>query len=179
MNWILYFIFFVILITKDVLLFNEEFLILFCFTTFCILIYNNLREDANSYFLTLNSNTSSKFLKFYEKIIVLIQNEIFYKNKKFNVSNNVLNLKRYYSNFNNKLLNSILNHQIKEKQIKFEHKLNFISSLEKQFQKLIILIVLIKIKKLIVLSIFLQKKIKINSFNCTNKINLLEYIKKI
>lgn len=179
MNWLLYFIFFVILISNDILLFNEEFLILLCFIIFCILIYNNLKKNIYDYFEASNNHIKKKYWKFYDKILTSFQNEIFYKKKIFNFSNNISNLKRYYLNLNIKFLNNILDYQIKEKQIIFKHKLNFALSLEQQFQKLIISIVLIKIKKLLILTLFLKKTITINNLKCINRIILLEYIKKI
>lgn len=179
MNLLLYFIFAIILVSSDFLLFTEESLILLCFIVFCTLSYNNLNNSINNYFNNINLKTIKKIDDFYNLIIDFFNKEISYKKKEKDVLNQFLKLKNYYLNLNNEFSNKILKYQNNKKISVLNDKLIFTLNLEKQYQKLIINIMLLKIKKLITLNLFYKNNIKIKDFFCVSKINLLEYLKKI
>lgn len=179
MNWFLYFIFIVVLISSNILLFNEEFLILLCFIAFSVLCYNNLEIIFQSYFEEFNKRLNKQFFQFYNGISSILKSEIYYQKQKINIVSKFFKLKNYYSRLNQKLLIKVLNYQKKIKNQFLNQKIVFISNLEQQFQKLIISLILIKIKKLITLTFFYQKTIKITNLRCIDKLILLEYLKKI
>lgn len=179
MNFIVFFIFLVILISTDLLLFNEEFLILICFIIFCFLFYNNLNITIWKYFQTNFFKIEKNIIDSYNKSISLLKKEKNWLKKKKNIITYYLILKDYYLKLNNKMYNKIPNLQNTKTNIIIKNKLHFVNNLESQLQKLICLIILKKIVKIIQLVVFCKNTIKINYFDCINKILLLEYLKKI
>nr|YP_009295173.1 ATP synthase B chain precursor [Dasya binghamiae]AOH77185.1 ATP synthase B chain precursor [Dasya binghamiae] len=179
MNFLIFIIISIILISQDFLLFNEEFLILLCFIGFCWVFLDNVGSSVDSSFKEKSDKIQTDILVSYDNILQVFKKKINLNSKKIKLYTFFLKIKNYYLNFNLFIIKNLNNFQTTKKQIIFKNKLLFVYNLEQQFFKLITLLILTKIKKLVFLNIFYKSNIKISNFICTNKICLREYLKTI
>lgn len=169
----------ILFISTDIILFNEETLILVCFGSFFLLISNNFKNLIYNYFNEqvlkiekLIFNSVNQFILFFFKI-----NKINKIKKSLRIS--FMGLKKYYLKFNNFVSFKLIDYQKLKKNNIFNNKLIFILQLEQQLLKLLILLFTEKLKKMVTVTNFFEKKLNIKLFSCLNKIRLRECIKNI
>nr|YP_010620033.1 ATP synthase F1 subunit 4 [Symphyocladia marchantioides]WAX04046.1 ATP synthase F1 subunit 4 [Symphyocladia marchantioides] len=172
-------ILFVFIITNKLFLFNEEFLILLSFISFCFVIYEQLGKIFNSRF-------ESKIVSFKNSFLLSIDSisEKLNVKKKLNVtiieSNKSFNLlKNYYLNFSTKFLNEFIIYLNNKEKINFSNKLICLHRLETEYFKLIVLLLFKKIKIINLLTNFFGNNLQLKRFQTLNLINKLIIIKKI
>lgn len=166
-------------ISIDIILFNEETLIFICFSSFFLIISNKFNfliyHNFNDQVLKIEKlifDSMNQFILFFLKI------NNWNKNKKL-LKISFINLKKYYLKFNNFISLKLYNYQKFKKNNIFINKLIFILQLEQQITKLLILLFVVKLKKIITLINFFEKKLYSKQFNCLSKIRLRECIKNI
>nr|YP_011017733.1 ATP synthase F0 subunit b [Heterosiphonia pulchra]WQF69556.1 ATP synthase F0 subunit b [Heterosiphonia pulchra] len=166
----------IILISQNFILFNEEFLIFVCFICFCFICLENMGNNVFNYFKFQALSIESVIVNSYKQLLFISNKQIKFNKKIINITSYFKNFKEYYIKFNFNIINNLKNLQLAKKHKLFKEKLHFSLTLEAQFSKLIILLLVSKIKKIILLHIFFNNCIKLKNFKCLNKICLLEYI---
>lgn len=179
MNYFIVTLVFIILISQDIFLFNEESLILICFISFCFISVKNLNFFVNSFFQSNSKKIEITFTNSFTPLLVVLIQKIKWlsKLKKLKLYFNFL--KNYYNYFNYEISNKLNNYQNYQIQLKFNSKMNFIVLVEAQFLKLLILLLIQKIQKISTLNQFFNSKLKIKTFQCFHKILLREYFDAI
>nr|YP_010620056.1 ATP synthase F1 subunit 4 [Rhodomelopsis africana]WAX04069.1 ATP synthase F1 subunit 4 [Rhodomelopsis africana] len=172
-------ILFVLIITNKFFLFNEEFLILISFISFCFVIYEQLGSMLN--------------LRFEEKVLIIknslltsinlisnklaeqkqLNNKLVYLETNFNL------LKKYYLQFSTSFMTQFVIYLSVKEKINFLNKLVYLNQLEKAYFKLIVLLLLKKISTINLLLNFYASDLQIKRFKTLNLINNLSLIKKI
>lgn len=174
-----FFLILIILISQDFLLFNEESLILICFIGFCWICLDNLGHSITNYFYIQSTKITNDILLSYNNFLTVLKKQIQLNKKKRNLFTYFLKIKNYSLKFNYYTINKLEQLQINKKQVNFQNKLIFVYNLEKQFLKLITLLIITKIKRLVLLNKFYKNELKIKNFICINKICLYEYFKMV
>lgn len=179
MNYFIFVLILTIIISQDILLFNEETLILFCFIGFCWLFIENIGVSINIYLKNQSIKIQKDIDTSYNNVLNVLKQKIEYNIKIQSLSNYFLRTKKYYYNLNYNILLKLINLQVIKKQIIFQKKIIVAYELEQQLIKLIILLIINKIKTLVLLNIFYKNKLDISNFICINKIILREYFETI
>jgi len=169
----------IVLISQDFVLFNEEFLILICFIGFSFIFAKNMGESISNYFTSQTLKIENNICNSYNQVLSIWKARLQFNYDIIKVLNYFLYLRKYYLNFNLKIANKLQFLQLKKKQVSFKTKLQFSVTLETQFFKLVILLLISKINKLIILNTFYSNLLIINSFKCRKSICLREYIESI
>nr|YP_010199816.1 ATP synthase F0 subunit b [Gracilaria tikvahiae]UAD89824.1 ATP synthase F0 subunit b [Gracilaria tikvahiae] len=168
-----------ILISKNLILLNEETLILLCFVTFCWLSFNKLKDSLDADFETQRKEIETKFLESFEVIVSsLITNLKWQKLFPMLITNFGI-LEKQFTILSSKILEQVPAIQNQELQKTYSKKLSFTKRLEDQTGKVISLVLVKKIEKITFLKYFYLTKIKIATFQCNYKIALREYIETI
>nr|YP_009325905.1 ATP synthase F0 subunit b [Vertebrata lanosa]APC24946.1 ATP synthase F0 subunit b [Vertebrata lanosa] len=180
MNFLLiYLIILIMIISNNFFLFNEEFLILIAFTSFCFIIYNkltpliSLRLENKSFFIEKSFVTSLNLI--HNILIDKKKNNLKFNNLKFIF----ISLKKYYSNFSIKFINEFLKYLKFIEKNNLIIKLNYFTVLEKNYKKFITSLLIEKLNKINNSFNFFNSKIKIKKFQTINAVNRLNLIKKI
>nr|YP_010620125.1 ATP synthase F1 subunit 4 [Melanothamnus gigas]WAX04161.1 ATP synthase F1 subunit 4 [Melanothamnus gigas] len=172
-------VFFVLIITNKFFLFNEEFLILLSFISFCFLVYEKLTSlielrffEKSKFiqlqFLTSLNSISEKLLEKQKITLQFIQLPFTFRA-----------LKKYYLILSFNFLNKILLYLNRKEKNNFLLNLIRFNHLEKEFLKFITLLILKK--SFIINSIikFYGINLTIKRFQTINLINKLNLLKKI
>nr|YP_010199866.1 ATP synthase F0 subunit b [Crassiphycus usneoides]UAD89874.1 ATP synthase F0 subunit b [Crassiphycus usneoides] len=168
-----------ILISRNVILLNEETLILLCFITFCWLGFNRLKDSLDTDFENQKKEIETKFLESFESTTnSLIMNLKWQKLFPVLITNFVM-LEKHFKNLGSKLTKQLPVLQNQGVQKVYLKKLSFTKRLEQQTSKLISLLLIKKLEKVTFLKYFYSTKIKISVFHCNYKIALREYIETI
>nr|YP_009511896.1 ATP synthase F0 subunit b [Gracilariopsis longissima]AXI97823.1 ATP synthase F0 subunit b [Gracilariopsis longissima]UAD89924.1 ATP synthase F0 subunit b [Gracilariopsis longissima] len=168
-----------ILISKNIILLNEETLILLCFTTFCWLGFNQLKDSFSKDFIEQTNKIENDFKDSFNLILTSLNSNLQWQNIFKKLSTNFNSLEVYLKNFNLIITDRLpLIHSQNVQQI-YLKKLLFTQRLEQQTGKIIILLLMKKIEKITTLKYFYSTKIKFPNFECNYKIILREYIEII
>lgn len=179
MNILLYIIVLVILTSKNILLFNEEFLIFLCFCSFCLLGFNNLKSTIYNNIRNQVYLLESKLFMSYDDVLSVLREYITANKKRMYIYMHFNKLKKYYINFNSKSILDLKRFQVNKKKVIYANKLLYVYNLEQQYNKFITLLILTKINKVITTYIFISTELSIKRFLCVNKICFREYLKYI
>jgi hypothetical protein len=179
MNYFITTVITIILISKDILLFNEETLILFCFIGFCLLFIENINSLVTVYFQNQSNTIYNEINLSYKTLLEELKAEFQWVCNKKKLKLYFFKTKQYYFNLNIKVIEKLSTLQIVNKQLKVHQKLIFAQELEQQFKKLIVLLLLVKLKKLIKLNLFYTNIIQISHFKQINKLILREYLENL
>nr|YP_010619964.1 ATP synthase F1 subunit 4 [Xiphosiphonia pinnulata]WAX03977.1 ATP synthase F1 subunit 4 [Xiphosiphonia pinnulata] len=172
-------ILFVFVITNKLFLFNEEFLILLSFASFCFVISEQLGITLNSYFEKKSLVIKDSLLTSINLVFNKLNQKKEINKKIINFKKNINFLKKYYLKFSIKFLTQFIVYlNIKEKN-NFLNKLVYLNQLEKEYFKLIILFLFKKIKMINLLLKFYGNTLQIKRFQTLNLINKLILIRKI
>nr|YP_010199591.1 ATP synthase F0 subunit b [Gracilaria cearensis]UAD89449.1 ATP synthase F0 subunit b [Gracilaria cearensis] len=168
-----------ILISKKLILLNEETLILLCFVIFCWLGFAKLKDSLHADFETQRNEIETKFLESFESIVSsLIVNLKWQKLFPILIANFGI-LEKQFTILGSKMIEQLPLIQNQELQKTYFKKLSFTKRLEEQTSKAISLVLVKKIEKITFLKYFYSTKIKIATFQCNYKIALREYIETI
>lgn len=174
-----YFILSIFIISNKLFLFNEEFLILICFFSFCSLIYFKLKSSIQVWF---NSKIhSNEFL-----ITSSMINTEEHLKTKYSLNNKLLRykklfilLKNYYYDFLNNFLSSYLLYLENNYKYNILSKLDLLKKIESEYSKLILLLITNKISSIATLTNFYSVTFPINRFKLIDKINKQTLFSKI
>lgn len=174
-----YLIFIIFIISNKLFLFNEEFLILLCFTAFCFSIYIKLSSSIQNRFNDKIKLDKSLIL---ESLITLEKNLI----HKYSLNKKTLEykslfflLKNHYKNLSNQFVKNLLNYLDNINKSNLVTKLIVFSRIESEYSRLIFLLINKKISSISSLLFFFTNVLPINRFKIFNKINKLILLKKI
>lgn len=172
-------LFFMILISQNILLLNEETLILICFVTFCWLVVQKL-----SFLVKKDLDIKSyKIKKTVQKSLVdvssSLETTLSIQDKFWALFHNFKLLGNFCSKFVNLVTDWSVRHTIKFNRIPFSKRLQFIIRIENQTTKLISLLLIRKLHKIAELKQFYRSKLSNPYFMCSYKINIREYIQAI
>nr|UAD89899.1 ATP synthase F0 subunit b [Gracilariopsis chorda] len=170
---------FLILISKNVILLNEETLILLCFTTFCWIGFDKLKDSFNKDFFDQTSKIKNDFKESFNLFLTSLNTNLKWQNVFRNFSINFNSLKSYFKNLNLRITERLpLLHSQSIQKI-YLKKLLFTHRLEQQTGKIVILLLMKKMEKITTLKHFYSTTVKFSNFKCNYKIILREYIKII
>nr|YP_011017020.1 ATP synthase subunit 4 [Gracilaria hainanensis]WQB61698.1 ATP synthase subunit 4 [Gracilaria hainanensis] len=179
LNFSIVIILLLILISKNLILLNEETLILFCFIVFCWLSFNKLKESIHLDFEAQRNEIETKFLDSFKSIVdSLIVNLKWQKLFPILITNFSI-LEKQFLNLSSKVSTQLPLIQNQESRKVYLKKLFFAKRLEQQTSKLIGLVLIKKLEKITFLKFFYSIKLKIMIFQCNYKIALREYIETI
>nr|APC24897.1 ATP synthase F0 subunit b [Gracilariopsis andersonii] len=168
-----------IFISKNIILLNEETLILLCFTTFCWLGFNKLKDSFSKDFFDQKNQIENDFKNSFNVILTSLNSDLQWQNIFQKLSTNFSLLESYFKNFNLRITERLpLIHSQNVQRIYFK-KLLFTQRLEQQTGKIIILLLMQKMEKITTLKHFYSTKIILPNFECNYKIILREYIEII
>nr|WDZ68090.1 ATP synthase F0 subunit b [Gracilaria vermiculophylla] len=168
-----------ILISKNIILLNEETLIMLCFITFCWLGFIKLKDSILKDFENQKIGIETEFSESFNSVVSLLHTNLKWQKiypiliKNFNI------LEKHFKNLSLKVTTQLPYLTNREIQIRYLKKLSFTRRLEQQTSKLISLLLIKKIEKITFLKYFYITKIKISTFTCNYKIALREYIETI
>nr|WAX04115.1 ATP synthase F1 subunit 4 [Polysiphonia sp.] len=172
-------IFFILLISNQFFLFNEEFLIFLSFFTFYIVVHSKLSQMIQKRFyekaemIQLNLINS---IEFNHKNLLIHQN----LNKKIiKLSIKLSGLKNYYLKFSQNFFIVLLNFLIIKENQNLLNKFSNLSRFEHDCLKFVVIILIKKIQLLQLLTKFYSSTIIIKRFQTINLINKINLIKKI
>nr|YP_009130768.1 Ymf39 [Agarophyton chilense]AKA27623.1 Ymf39 [Agarophyton chilense]ASP44551.1 ATP synthase F0 subunit 4 [Agarophyton chilense]UAD89524.1 ATP synthase F0 subunit b [Agarophyton chilense] len=168
-----------ILISKNIILLNEETLILLCFITFCYLGFTKLKDSIAEDFDNQKNKIRNEFLESFQLVLNSVSINLKWWKIFPGLITNFVRLETHLKSLSSVMvlqLPIIKNHEIKRKYFK---KLAFTKRLEQHTNKLIVLLLIKKIEKITFLKYFYSTKIKISPFKCNSQIALREYIEII
>nr|YP_010620102.1 ATP synthase F1 subunit 4 [Periphykon beckeri]WAX04138.1 ATP synthase F1 subunit 4 [Periphykon beckeri] len=177
--WFNFLILFVVLITNKFFLFNEEFLILISFISFCFLITQKLGYSINLRFSEKLVLLQTSFSFSLETILVKLKQKKKLNLKYINFSKFIYLLKKHYLLYSTVFLQKLIYYLNNKEKFFLTIKLNAFKDLEKDYLKLIILLLLKKINTLNLLIHFYSKTVKIKKFETIKFITKLILLKKI
>lgn len=167
------------LVSRKILLLNEETLILLCFTIFIYLSITFFGNFIKVFFDNQSTTIKKSLSDSLSQLITLFKTFSKLKNTFQTVYTKFLVLGNYYY----KLISLIINLLPKVTNYKlvlfYTSRLNFLKKVEKQTIKLLPLIITIKLNEIIRLRQFYSTYIKNNYFLCINNTLLREYIKLV
>nr|UAD89499.1 ATP synthase F0 subunit b [Gracilaria changii] len=168
-----------ILISKNIILLNEETLILLCFITFCWLGFNKLKDSLNADLENQKNNIKFKFLESFKSIVNSLSASLKLQKLFPLLITNFIILEKHFKSLSLKTAQKLPLLQDQEVQKVYFKKLLFTKRLEQQTSKLISLLLVKKIEKITFLKYFYSTRVKISVFKCNSKIVLREYIEAI
>nr|YP_010619987.1 ATP synthase F1 subunit 4 [Tayloriella tenebrosa]WAX04000.1 ATP synthase F1 subunit 4 [Tayloriella tenebrosa] len=172
-------ILFVLVITNKLFLFNEEFLILLSFICFCFVVYSQLGFSVSLRFKTKTLAIQNSLLISINSISSKLNEKKILNQKIIDFKKNINLLKKYYLKFSIKFLKQFIVYLNTQEKINFLNKLFELNKLEKEYFKLIMLLLLKKINTINVLTKFCGTNLFIKRFQTLNLINKLSLLKKI
>nr|YP_009511922.1 ATP synthase F0 subunit b [Gracilariopsis mclachlanii]AXI97849.1 ATP synthase F0 subunit b [Gracilariopsis mclachlanii] len=168
-----------ILISKNVILLNEETLILLCFVVFCWISFTKLKDSFNKDFLDQTNKIENDFKESFDLILTSLNTNLQWQNIFTTSATNLNLLKSYLKKLNKKITERLpLVHSQSVQKI-YLKRLSFTQILEQQTGKIIILLLMKKMEKIAILKHFYVTTINLTSFQCNYKIMLREYIEII
>lgn len=165
---------FLFLIYQKLFLVNEEFLILICFITFCLLLTHRTKDSVNTDFLDRSNLIKNSISKSLNEIVLISEEIIFLHKKSQNVVSDLKSLKNHFLKLNLVVSNQLCQYSVQKKKSIYYKKLQFIQRLEQQSSKVLIFLLNQKIDKTVILKNFYTKTLKIPNFLCFDKIMLRE-----
>lgn len=178
MNYI-FLISILLIISQEIILFNEELLILLIFINFFIITSIKLKKMMNHFFQLELKKIETTFLFSFNtlKQIILLthkQNE-----SKQILKTNFKKLKNHYLHFNLKMKNKLIQSQIQQKNMIFIERFKLTFQFEQQILKLLIFIYQEKLILLTSTIKFCDKQLNLKKYTCLKKINIREQLKNI
>lgn len=170
---------FIFLVTKNILLLNEESLILICFIVFVVLGLNNLTASVNQYFTNQSLQIENLIRSSLKQVLDLLNELLTLKSSFKTALNNFIVLKHYYFTLINLITSFISNYHKTSLSTSYKTRLIFLKRIEDQTFKLLVLVLLKKLTKLVYLKRFYSSNCKILQFVCLSKILLRERIQLI
>ena len=170
---------FIVLVSQKILLLNEEFLILLCFITFVLLGLNNLGESIFESFRTQSSFIEKSLKESLNKNLIVLKQLSLFLNLPKTISQKFEILKTYYQTFTQLFSRLLVNYNKSYLILSYQARLNFLSKVENQTVKLLIIILTKKLTKIIKIKQFYISSIRINQFLCLEKVSLRESINLI
>ena len=174
-----YLIFSIFIISNKFFLFNEEFLILLCFTSFCFVLYLKLSSLIQQRFDEKINLDKFLILESLLKIEKNLNQKYILNNKITKIKNLFIMLKNYYTIFSNKFVRNFFFYLNNNQKIFVVNKLSFLKLIESEYSKFVLILITKKINSLSKLIFFMNNNLLIKKFNIINKINKLLLLKKI
>ena len=172
-------IFLIILISNNLFLFNEEFLILISFIGFCFIIHEKLSPLVHVSFqdkiFSLKTITLDSLNNVHSNLVKKKKMNKEIKNFKLLFSC----LKNHYLALSKIFLNNLLNYLNNKEKSSILLKLTLLNRIEKDYTKIIFLLINKKIILIGFLLKFFNNNLKIKKFKTISLINKLVLIKKI
>lgn len=169
---------FLILISYNIILLNEEVLILICFILFIWVILNKFSKLVKDYLMEYSVKIE-KSIKIPLSQIFCLLKEIIVLNLKFeNLVTTSKNLKTHFSVLFFLILKILPNFCKRTQSLFYPKRFLFIERLEKQIIKLIILFIIKRLNKITLLKQF-YSRFPMIYFSCSHKISLRESLIKI
>nr|YP_009500458.1 ymf39 [Gracilariopsis heteroclada]AXE43620.1 ymf39 [Gracilariopsis heteroclada] len=168
-----------ILISKNVILLNEETLILLCFVVFCLISFNKLKDSLNKDFLNQTNKIENDFKESFDLILTSLNTSLQWQSIFINTTTNFNLLKSYLKKLNTKITERLPLIHSQSVQKVYLKRLSFTQILGQQTGKIIILLLMKKIEKIAILKHFYVTTMNFTSFKCNHKIMLREYIEII
>nr|YP_009365196.1 Ymf39 [Gracilaria changii]ARJ60478.1 Ymf39 [Gracilaria changii]ART65147.1 ymf39 [Gracilaria changii] len=178
-NFSIIFLLSLILISKNIILLNEEILILLCFITFCWLGFTKLKDSLNMDFKNQKDAIKVKFLESFKSIVNSLSTSLKWQKLFTLLITNFSVLEKHFKRLSLKTVQKLPLLQEQEIQKVYLKKLLFTKRLEQQTSKLISLLLIKKIERVTFLKYFYSTRVKIPVFQCNYKIILREYIETI
>ena len=174
-----YFVLGIFIISNKLFLFNEEFLILICFSSFCSVIHFKLKSSIQFWFENkINSNESL--------LVSSINNTEGYLKGKHSLNSKLLDckklftlLKTYYNKFLNNYLKTYSAYLGNTYKLKVLNKLELLKRVEGGYSKLVLLLITNKINSISILINFYRDVLPINRFRLIDRINKQNLFNKI
>lgn len=169
---------FLILISYNIILLNEEILILICFISFIWVILDKFSKLIKNYLIEYAAKIEKPIKVSLSQIFCLLRKIIILNLEFRNLVTISKNIKTHFSTLLS-LISKILPNFCKKTQSLFYLKqLSFLKRLERQVVKLLILFIVKKLNKIALLRRF-YLKFPITYFSCFHKISLRESLIKI
>lgn len=170
---------FLILVSTNIILLNEEFLILICFIAFIWLGLNKFSTPLETYFKNYSSSVEIAVKDSLNQVSCVIKKLLELKVKYNTLIDLFVMLKTHFSNFISIALNKLPVFYKQKQCILYPKRLLIIEHIEKQSVKLISLVILKKLTKIITLKKFYSKTFNLAYFSCLHKISIRESLYKI
>lgn len=167
---------FLLLITQNILLLNEESLILLCFITFIVLSFYNLSKSVTNSLQEQSSHIRSTLLQSLQTLLVALQQFSRLHKDYETLLKKFTSLKIYYFRLASLLSSLISTFTVSYLNLSYKKKLNFLNKTEEQTIKLFVAVVLKKLNLIIKNRHFFISSIQILQFTCLDSILLRECI---
>nr|QUJ09427.1 ATP synthase F1 subunit 4 [Neorhodomela munita] len=172
-------IFLIIVISNNLFLFNEEFLIFLSFSAFCFLVHERLNPTIQALFQDKILLVKTVTLDSLDSVYLNLLNK-----KKLNKDLKDFKLlfgylRSYYLSLSRVFLNNLLSYLNNSEKSSILAKLFIFHRIEKEYIKLIFLLINRKISLISFLIKFFSKNLNIKKFKTISIINKLYLIKKI
>lgn len=179
MNSFFFFVLGIFIIANKFFLFNEEFLILISFISFCYLIYIKLSPQINLQFENKVVDLQNSFASSLNSILFNLKQKKELNNKLVKFKFIFESLKIYYKSFSNKFLTEFLRYLKLKSKNDLINRLFLFSVIENEYSKFITFLLVEKLNNISNLLTFLNFKIRIKRFQTFSKINKIRLLKKI
>ena len=170
---------FVVLVSQKILLLNEEFLILLCFITFIWLGLTNLGEPIFKSFKSQSFLTEKSLKESLNKNLIVLKQFSSFLYLLKTISQKFEILKDYYQTFMQLFLTLLVNYNKSYLVSSYRTRLDFLSKVENQTIKLLVVILIKKLTKITKIKKFYVSSIKMNQFLRLEKVSLRESINLI
>lgn len=170
---------FILMVTQNILLLNEESLILLCFIVFVILGLNNIAPQLTSYFKNQSLQIEIALKTSFKQVLEVLQQFIVFKAAASNTFSNFKLLKTYYLKLGSLLVKFLPHYNNSLLRISYKKRLTFLNKVEEQTNKLFIIVLLQRLNKIIKIKKFYKYNLKLKQFLCLEQICLRECIQLV
>lgn len=170
---------FLLLISQDILLLNEEILILISFITFVIFGFYRFSKVISTELLISSQKLELNLQVSFSQQLTLFQYFIKNKTNTILLLNDFKSFKNHILNLSKLVGNSLILHNRQKLARIYPNKLILVKRVEYQSTKLISLVISEKLFTILLLKNFYIKNFNINYFNCLQKISIQESISLI
>lgn len=170
---------FLLLVTQNIILLNEETLILLCFISFIILSLNNLHISANSFFKNQTLQIETPLKTSLKNILNFSQKFTTLKTSLKNISQKFTTLKTYYLGLTTFLASFSFSYNKLFLTSSHKKRLIFLAKVENQTTKLLVAVLLKKLTSISKTKKFYKSVVKSPHFLCLDAILLRECINSI
>ncbi len=167
----------IILISRNIILLNEETLIFLCFSIFIWLAFINIKSSIQHDLFTQSLKIELMIMDSLNRIISSLNSFINFKNKFKELHLNFNLLKNHFTCIITVITYKLPFYVKQNYSLIFPKKLLFTKRIENQVTKIITLLLIKKLNKVALIKQFYLKHLKIYNFKCFNKISIREYIK--
>ena len=170
---------FILMVTQNILLLNEESLILLCFITFVILGLNNIAPQLTSYLKNQSLQIETALKTSFKQVLEVLQQFTVFKTFLGDTFSNFKLLRTYYLKLAGLLVKFLPYYNKSLLRISYKKRLIFLNKVEEQTNKLFIIILLQRLNKIIKIKKFYKEKLKLKQFLCLEQICLRECIELV